>query len=44
MADSQTAETKEDYIINRFASNFNLKQKQSLEKFKKSIEGNEQSK
>jgi hypothetical protein len=43
MADPQQTETKEEYIINRFASNFFLKQKSALDKFRKSIESSETS-
>ncbi len=43
MADPQQTETKEEYIINRFASNFFLKQKSALDKFRKSIETSETS-
>jgi hypothetical protein len=44
MTEPQSLETtKEEYILLRIASTFNLRGKQSYEKFKKSIEGNEDS-
>lgn len=44
MAEPQTGElSNEEYILQRLAYTFNLRQKPSYDKFKKSIEGNEES-